>query len=290
MIQQKGLQDNKKTGHAVFCPHKESEFESLSLCERQQNMEVTVLGTGTSQGIPVIACQCDVCLSPDAYDKRLRTAVLVNHHGVNICIDAGPDFRQQMLANDVKRLDAVLITHGHKDHTGGLDDVRAFNWVQKKPMDIFAREQVLDIVMREFPYAFGDNKYPGAPQINLCQIPNNPFRINRVVLTPIEALHGKLPVVGFRINDFSYLTDANYITDQELEKMRGSRVVILNALRREKHHSHFTLDEAIGIIQKLQPEQGYITHISHQMGLHRHVQASLPKNIFLAYDGLKITL
>ena len=269
---------------------KESEFESLSLCKRPPIMEVTVLGTGTSQGIPVIACQCNVCLSSDALDKRLRTAVLLSHDGVNVCIDAGPDFRQQMLANDVKQLDAVLITHGHKDHTGGLDDVRAFNWVQKKPMDIFARKQVLDIVMREFPYAFGKNKYPGAPQINLCQIPDNPFRIKGVGFTPIEAMHGQLPVVGFRIKDFSYLTDASYIADQELEKMKGSRVLILNALRREKHHSHFTLDEAIGIIQKLQPEQGYITHISHQMGLHKDVQASLPKNIFLAYDGLKIIL
>ena len=215
---------------------------------------------------------------------------MISHQGVTICIDAGPDFRQQMLTNQVRKLDAVLITHGHKDHTGGLDDVRAFNWVQQKPMDIFARDHVLDIVKREFPYAFGVDKYPGAPQINLRQIPTSTFRIDAMEITPIEAMHGKLPVVGFRIKDFTYLTDASYITDQELNKMKGSQVIVLNALRHEKHHSHFTLDEAIQIFRFLQPDRGYITHISHQMGLHRNVQATLPKNIFLAYDGLRINV
>jgi phosphoribosyl 1,2-cyclic phosphate phosphodiesterase len=253
-------------------------------------MEITFLGTGTSQGIPVIACQCPVCRSNDPSDKRLRTALLLHDKTTTIAIDAGPDFRQQMLSNNVKKLDAVLITHGHKDHTGGLDDVRAYNWVQKKAMDIYARTSVLEIVKREFPYAFGENKYPGAPMINLHDIPDNAFAVGDFLFTPVEALHGKMPVLGFRTRDLSYLTDASAIEDKELTKMKGSRVVIINALRKEKHHSHFTLQEAIDLLQYLQPEKGYLTHISHQMGRHHDVQKTLPENIFLAYDGLTIHL
>lgn len=253
-------------------------------------MDVTILGTGTSQGIPVIACNCRVCSSLDPKDKRLRTALMVSKDEHCIVIDAGPDFRQQMLVNHVQHLDGVLITHGHKDHTGGLDDVRAFNWILKRPMDIYARPEVLAVVKREFPYAFGENKYPGAPQINLHKLGKESFFVKKLSITPIEALHGKMPVVGFRIGDLSYLTDANTIEGEELEKMRGSKVIIINALRKETHHSHFSLQQAVDIILSLNPEKGYITHISHQMGLHAEVQQSLPERIFLAYDNLKFCL
>jgi phosphoribosyl 1,2-cyclic phosphate phosphodiesterase len=253
-------------------------------------LEVTILGTGTSQGVPVVGCECLVCQSADPCDKRLRAAALVRNHDTTIVIDAGPDFRQQMLREGVKKLDAVIITHNHKDHTGGIDDVRAFNWIQKKPMDIYARPSVLKAITKEFSYAFEEDKYPGAPNINLHVIDGSPFKIGSLHITPIDALHHQMPVYGFRINDFSYLTDANTIRQEELDKMKGSKIVVLNALRQEKHISHFTLEEAIDIIEYLAPEQGYITHISHQMGLHEEVSKLLPGNVSLAFDGLKITL
>jgi phosphoribosyl 1,2-cyclic phosphate phosphodiesterase len=251
-------------------------------------MKVTVLGTGTSQGVPVIACQCAVCQSSDQHDKRLRSAVMIYNDSTCLVVDAGADFRQQMLTYQVKKIDGLLITHGHKDHTGGLDDVRAFNWVMKKPIDIWARKDVLNIVKKEFPYAFGEDKYPGAPEINLHIIDDDDIFIGNMRIIPVKAFHGKLPVTGFRIGAFSYLTDASKIETKELNKMKGSRFIVINALRQEKHHSHFSLDEAIDILQQLAPEKGYITHISHQMGFHNQVQQMLPKNIFLAYDGLEI--
>ncbi len=251
-------------------------------------MRVTVLGTGTSQGVPVIACQCEVCQSNDQHDKRLRSAIMVSDQNTCLVIDAGADFRQQMLTHQVKRVDGLLITHGHKDHTGGLDDVRAFNWVLKKPIDIWARKDVQDIVKREFPYAFGDNKYPGAPEINLRTIQDDDIVIGSMRITPVNALHGNLPVTGFRIGAFSYLTDASRIDTEELQKMKGSRAIIINALRQQQHHSHFSLSEAVDILKYLAPEKGYITHISHQMGFHSKVQQLLPENVFLAYDGLVI--
>lgn len=253
-------------------------------------LEVIILGSGTSQGVPVVGCTCRVCQSDDAPDKRLRTSILVQNHDTVVVIDAGPDFRQQMLREHVSRLDAVVITHNHKDHTGGIDDVRAYNWIQKKPMDIHARQQVLEAIKRDYFYAFEEKKYPGAPDIRLHEIDGGPFSIGALPFLPIDALHHQMPVYGFRIGDFSYLTDANTIEPKELEKMKGSRVVLLNALRKEKHISHFNLDEAIDIIRYLGPEKGYLTHISHQMGLYREVSKELPENIFLAYDGLKIRL
>ncbi len=253
-------------------------------------MEIIILGTGTSQGIPVIGCNCFVCNSTDSRDKRLRTAALIKTRDASLVIDAGPDFRQQMLRIQNGVLDAILITHAHKDHVGGLDDVRAYNWLQKKPMDVYAGIESKEAVMRELPYAFEEDKYPGVPRINLLSIPEQDFLINRTRVTPFFAMHGQMPVTGFRVGDFSYLTDANYIEDKELEKMKGSRFMVLNALRKEKHHSHFSLAEAIDIVNKISPEMAWFTHISHQLGRHAEVETELPANIRLAYDGLRIAM
>lgn len=251
-------------------------------------LEVSILGSGTSQGIPVVGCTCDVCQSKDPRDNRLRTAALLQHNGTTVAIDAGPDFRQQMLREQVRRLDGILVTHNHKDHTAGIDDVRAFNWIQQQPMNIFARRSVLSAIREEYFYAFEENPYPGVPDINLNELGGSPFRINDMELIPIDAMHHQMPVYGFRTGNFSYLTDANYIETSELDKMKGSRFVVINALRREKHISHFTLEEAVDILQYLRPEKGFITHISHQMGKHRDLEKELPEGIFPAYDGMKL--
>lgn len=253
-------------------------------------MKVTVLGTGTSQGVPVVACDCKVCSSKDPKDKRLRTAILVETSVNTIVIDAGPDFRQQMLREKIKKVNAVFITHNHKDHTGGLDDVRAFNWILKQPMEVFARQSVLKSIKKDFDYAFEEEKYPGVPQINLNTIENKPFSVNGEEILPIDALHAQLPVFGFRMGDFSYLTDANFLTDEELDKMKGSKYIIINALRKEKHYSHFNVEEAVDLLQYLKPEKGFLTHISHQMGLHEEINKELPPGIELAYDGLKLII
>jgi len=253
-------------------------------------MKITVLGTGTSQGVPVVACDCKVCSSKNPKDKRLRTAILVETSVNSIVIDAGPDFRQQMLRENVKKVNAVFITHNHKDHTGGLDDVRAFNWILKQPMEVFARQNVLKSIKKDFDYAFEEEKYPGVPQINLNTIENKPFSVNGEEILPIDALHAQLPVFGFRMGDFSYLTDANFLTDEELDKMKGSKYIIINALRKEKHYSHFNVEEAVDLLQYLKPEKGFLTHISHQMGLHEEINKELPPGIELAYDGLKLII
>jgi phosphoribosyl 1,2-cyclic phosphate phosphodiesterase len=253
-------------------------------------LKITFLGTGTSQGVPVITCTCKVCQSADTKDKRLRSSVLVDT-GKNIfVIDAGPDFRQQMLREQVKKIDAVLITHGHKDHIGGLDDVRAFNYFQKKPVDVYAEKQVLEIVKSDFYYAFADYKYPGVPEIDLHEVVNAPFQINGDEIIPVEVMHHLMQVFAYRIKDFTYITDANLISDKELEKVNGSKVIVINALRRKQHISHFTLDKAIEILQKLNPQQAYLTHISHQLGLHKEIEKELPDHISLAYDGMTIEL
>jgi phosphoribosyl 1,2-cyclic phosphate phosphodiesterase len=253
-------------------------------------VQITFLGTGTSQGIPVIACPCVVCQSTDARDKRLRTSILIEENGKTFVIDTGPDFRQQMLLADVKQLDAVIFTHEHKDHTAGFDDVRAFNFVTKKKMEVFASQRVQQAIHREFAYIFSDFKYPGIPEINLHLLENKLFTIEGVDFLPIEVMHYKLPVFAFRVGDFTYITDANFISEEEKEKIKGSKVIVINALRREPHISHFTLQQAIELVQELKPEKAYLTHASHQLGLHADVQKELPSTIFLAYDGLKIEL
>ena len=249
-------------------------------------MQITFLGTGTSQGVPVIACSCEVCQSIDFRDKRLRVSIHIEINGKSFVIDTGPDFRQQMLRERIKNLDAVIFTHEHKDHTAGLDDVRAFNFFQKRDMPIYARKQVLEQIKQEFAYAFTDIKYPGIPQIELNEIHNQPFEVAGINFTTIEVMHLHLSVFGFRIKDFTYITDVNFISEEEIEKVKGSKVVVIGALRQEKHLSHFSLLEAIEVIKKIAPEQAYITHISHQMGLHREVEMELPPFINLAYDGL----
>jgi len=251
-------------------------------------IKMIFLGTGTSQGVPVIACPCEVCASTDAYDKRLRCSALVQVDGKNILIDSGPDFRQQMLRAGISRLDAILFTHGHKDHTAGLDDVRAYNYVQQRPMDIYAEERVQDVLRQEFAYIFAETKYPGVPELNIHTIDETPFAIDWIAVTPIRAMHLRLPVLGFRIGGLAYLTDANSISETEKDKLRGLDCFVVNGLRKKPHISHFSLDEALALIDDLKPRQAFITHISHQLGLHRKIQAELPANIFLAYDGLEV--
>ncbi len=253
-------------------------------------MKFTFLGTGTSQGVPIIGCNCPVCSSADSRDKRLRTAALIENNGVTVAIDAGPDFRQQMLGANVKKLDAILLTHEHRDHVAGLDDVRAFNYLQKKPMDIWGEPRVLEAIQNEFSYVFADYKYPGSPEMNLHPISNSPFAVENLIVIPIRAYHYKLPIFGFRIGDLTYITDANSLADSEMQKIRGTEVLVLNALRKEKHISHFNLQEALAVIDKVKPKTAYLTHMGHQMGFYRDVAKELPPNVFLAYDGLTLEL
>lgn len=254
-------------------------------------MTITFLGTGTSQGVPVIACDCEVCKSVDFRDKRTRSSVhILSDQGTSVVIDTGPDFRAQVLRERIKHLDAIVFTHEHKDHTAGLDDVRSFNFRQKMDMPVFARDKVIAQLHQEFAYIFSEHKYPGVPQIETNVIDNHPFSVKDLNIQPIEVLHYKLPVFGFRIGDFTYITDANFISEEEIEKIRGSKVIVLNALQKSEHISHFTLHEALEMVEKIGPEQAYFTHMSHKIGKHRYVQNELPDNVWLAYDGLKIHL
>lgn len=249
-------------------------------------MKVTFLGTGTSQGIPVIACRCKVCQSKDPRDTRLRCSILVEVDDLTMAIDSGPDFRQQMLRAGVQQLDAILLTHEHKDHVAGMDDIRAFNFINRKPMDIYTEERVQLAIKREFAYVFADYKYPGIPRINLHSIENKPFLVNGVEIIPIRVYHYRLPIFGFRIKDFTYITDASYISDQEIAKVKGSRYLVVNALRKEKHLTHFNLEEAEKLIRLISPEKAFITHISHQFGLHAELVKELPEGVTMAYDTL----
>ena len=253
---------------------------------QQGQLKISFLGTGTSQGVPVIGCHCAGCSSLDEHDKRLRSSVLVEHEEQVVIIDTGPDFRQQMLSAQVSRLNAVLLTHEHRDHIAGLDDIRAFNYIQKSPMDVFAEERVMRALNSGFPYVFAEKKYPGIPQVRMHPIRTEPFHIGAMEVLPIRMMHYRLPVLGFRIGDFASLTDANYISEPEKEKLYGVKYLVVNALRKEPHISHFTLSQAVALIEELSPRMAYLTHISHQMGPSAELEKELPPQIRPAYDGL----
>jgi phosphoribosyl 1,2-cyclic phosphate phosphodiesterase len=249
-------------------------------------VKITFLGTGTSQGIPVIACDCYICSSEDERDKRLRTSLLLETNDKVILFDAGPDFRQQMLREHVKRLDSIIITHEHKDHISGMDDVRAFNYINKDAIDIYAEERVQNAIRKDYSYVFAEYQYPGIPKMRLNNIPEYGFEVNGIKIIPIRVFHYRLPVYGFRIGDFAYITDANYIPQESREKLFGVKYLVINALRKEKHISHFSLMEAVEVIREISPRKAFITHISHQMGRHSEISEELPPEIVFAYDGL----
>ncbi len=252
-------------------------------------MTFTFLGTGTSQGVPIIGCGCEVCASTDPRDQRLRTSLLISHEGRNVVIDAGPDFRQQMLRAGVKRLDAVVLTHEHNDHIIGLDDVRPFNFLQDRHMPLYGTGSVLVEVKQRFAYIFAKNPYPGAPMIDPVEISKEtPFEVADIPFTPIEVMHGGLPVLGFRIGDFAYITDMKTISDAEKSKLDGVRTLVLNALHLEWHHSHLNLEEALDFIETIKPEQAWLTHISHRMGLQKQRSKQLPNGVGLAWDGMVV--
>lgn len=253
-------------------------------------LEVIFLGTGTSQGIPIIGSDHPVCLSDNSKDKRLRVSILISWNNLNILIDCGPDFRQQMLANNIEKLDAIFYTHEHNDHTAGLDDIRPF-FFRQGDIPVYAHSRVLSALRKRFDYIFAsENKYPGAPGVIEHEIENKAFNYNGLTVTPVEFMHNRLQVFGFRIEDFAYLTDIKSIEDKEAEKLGDLEVLVVSALRVEPHHSHFNLEEALEFIEKVKPKKAYLTHISHMLGFHEEVEKSLPENIFLAYDNLKITV
>ncbi len=249
-------------------------------------LKITFLGTGTSSGVPLIGCDCAVCTSVDPKDNRLRSSILVESATTTLVVDTGPDFRYQMLREKVKKLDAVVFTHPHRDHMAGLDDVRAYNFFQKMPIDIYADSLMESAIRRDFYYAFADTRYPGIPELNLISISDEPFIVGDIPVIPIKVWHMKMPVLGFRFGNFTYITDANRIEEEEKNKIRGSEILVLNALRKQQHISHFTLGEAVDMVQELRVPVGYFTHMSHQIGLHADIEAELPENIHLAWDGL----
>jgi len=253
-------------------------------------MKITVLGSGTSQGVPVIACDCEVCISENPKDARLRSSVMIEEDGQTFVIDTGPDFRQQMLREKVEKVDAIIYTHEHKDHVAGMDDVRAYNYKWKKDVEIYCTQRVNEALHREFPYVFSDYRYPGVPSVNINIIENKEFEINGVKILPIEAMHYKLPIFGFRIKNFVYLTDISSISEKEKEKMKNTDLLILDALRRKPHISHLTLEQALELINELKPKRALLTHISHYMGKYDDLLKELPSNIDLSYDGQTIIL
>jgi phosphoribosyl 1,2-cyclic phosphate phosphodiesterase len=254
----------------------------------ESDLKITFLGTGTSQGVPVITCNCEVCQSDDPRNNRLRVSILIETADKTIVIDSGPDFRYQMLRAKVKDLDAILFTHEHKDHVAGLDDIRPFNYLLHKNIDIYASDRVQDALKKEFSYIFSEIKYPGLPQIDLHTIDKDPFFIGQTEITPLAIMHYKLPILGFRIGDFTYITDAKTVSDETIAKVSGTKILVVNALQRQSHISHFTLEEAIDFAGKIGAEQTYFTHISHNLGLHEEVEKELPYGIKLAYDGLTL--
>lgn len=249
-------------------------------------LKITILGSGTSSGVPMIACDCEVCTSTNKKDKRLRSSILVQSANTTLVVDTGPDFRYQMLRENIKHLDAVVFTHPHRDHIAGLDDIRAFNFLTKRSMDVYADSLTEEALRRDFYYAFTDTKYPGLPDLDLHTITLDPFIVGDIPITPILVWHLKMPVMGFRFGKFTYITDANRIDEDSKEKIKGSEILVLNALRKEKHISHFTLGEAIALVQELAIPRAYFTHISHQLGLHDVIESELPEGIYLAYDKL----
>jgi phosphoribosyl 1,2-cyclic phosphate phosphodiesterase len=254
------------------------------------SLKITFLGTGTSTGVPMIACDCEVCTSTDPKDKRLRPSIMVESSTTTIVVDTTPDFRYQMLREKVKNVDAILFTHPHKDHIAGLDDVRAFNFFHRKKMEVYANSLTEEALKREFSYAFSDKKYPGLPEINLNTITLDPFSIGDIPIIPVQVWHLKMPVYGFRFGKFTYITDANRIDENERAKIRGSEIIVLNALRKQAHVSHFNLGEAIELVQELKIPASYFTHISHQLGLHQQIETELPDGVSLAYDRLTLTV
>ncbi len=238
----------------------------------------------------MIGCNCEVCISPDKKDKRLRSSILVQSKTTTLVVDTTPDFRYQMLRADVKHLDAVVFTHPHKDHIAGLDDIRAYNFFLNKPMEIFANALTEEALRREFVYVFAENKYPGIPKLNMNTIATEPFMVGDIPIIPIVVYHLKMPVLGFRFGKFTYITDANRIDENEKQKIKGSEVIVLNVLRKEKHISHFTLDEAVTLVKELKIPKAYFTHISHQLGKHEDINNELPLNMQLAWDGLVLHL
>jgi phosphoribosyl 1,2-cyclic phosphate phosphodiesterase len=253
-------------------------------------LTITFLGTGTSGGVPMIGCDCEVCRSTDKKDKRLRSSVLIRSPQTTLVVDSGPDFRYQMLRADVKHLDAIVYTHSHKDHVAGLDDVRAYNFFSGQPMPVYSDEMTQQVLIREFPYAFKDTRYPGVPEIQLNSIALEPFTVGDIPVIPVQVWHLKMPVLGYRFGNFTYITDANRIDESEKQKIRGSEVLVLNALRKQKHISHFSLQESIDLARELDIPQVWFTHMSHQMGKHAAVCAEMPSGISLGYDMLQVTV
>lgn len=251
-------------------------------------LKITFLGTGTSSGIPMIACNCAVCTSTDKKDNRLRASILLQSSTTTIVVDTTPDFRYQMLRQKIKKIDAVLFTHPHKDHIAGLDDIRAFNFFQQSSIDIYANTLTQEALKKEFSYIFAEKRYPGIPQIDLCTIDSHPFTIGDIAIIPILVWHLHMPVLGFRFGDFTYITDANKIDEGERKKITGSKIMVLNALRKENHLSHFSLPQAIETIQQLKVPEAYLIHLSHQMGKHQDIKKNLPAGIHLSYDGLEL--
>lgn len=251
---------------------------------------MTFLGTGTSQGVPVIGCNCFVCKSSNPKDKRLRSSILIDIDNSVIVIDTGPDFRQQMLRENVQKLDAIIFTHAHKDHTGGMDDIRAFNYLQQGPIDVYAESAVHRSLKREYKYIFDKMKYPGVPEVTMHKICEQVFYIHKIPVTPIRLMHYKLPILGFRIGNFAYLMDTNFIPQREKYKLQNLEVLAITGLRKEKHLSHYSINEGLEVIKELKPVNAYFSHIGHQLGTHDAVTNELPANVHLSYDGLVLKL
>jgi phosphoribosyl 1,2-cyclic phosphate phosphodiesterase len=255
-----------------------------------QKIKVTFLGTATSIGVPVIACNCKVCVSENPKDKRFRSSVLIESGNQTFAIDCGPDFRQQMLQNKVEKIDAILLTHEHRDHVAGLDDVRGFNYSLRKSIPVYCEQRVIENLKKDFSYIFAEKKYSGVPELSLNTINEQNFSIGGAEFIPIRVMHHKLGILGFRMGDFAYITDGSHIANEELSKLSDLKVLVLNALRQTSHFSHFSLEEAIAIIDKVKPEKAYLTHISHLLGKHDDVNKTLPPNVCLAYDGLVLEI